>query len=218
VGDKGGWFGARVSRVLGDGKNTFFWFDNWIGDVPLHRRFGRLFDLATNKLISVADMFDLGWEERGEAWRWRRRLWTWEEEMLEACRLLLDGVSVQVNIIDRWQWDPDIHDGYTVQGAYQILTDLASSTIDTTRDLVWHKQVPLKVSIVAWCLLQDRLPTKSNLHRRDIILVEGDTCVSGCSQAESASHLFIHCDVFGSLWQHIRSWIGVSGVDPPQLN
>ena len=76
VGDEGGWFGARVSRVLGDGKNTFFWFDNWIGDVPLHRRFGRLFDLATNKLISVADMFDLGWEERGEAWRWRRRLWT----------------------------------------------------------------------------------------------------------------------------------------------
>jgi len=101
VGDEGGWFGARVSRVLGDGKNTFFWFDNWIGDVPLRRRFGRLFDLATNKLISVADMFDLGWEEGGEAWRWRRRLWTWEEEMLEACRLLLDGVSVQANIIDR---------------------------------------------------------------------------------------------------------------------
>ena len=24
VGDEGGWFGARVSRVLGDGKNTFF--------------------------------------------------------------------------------------------------------------------------------------------------------------------------------------------------
>ena len=102
-GDEGGWFGARVSRVLGDGKNTFFWFDNWIGDVPLRRRFGRLFDLATNKLISVADMFELGWEEGGEAWRWRRRLWTWEEEMLEVCRQLLDGVTVQANIIDMWQ-------------------------------------------------------------------------------------------------------------------
>jgi len=137
--------------------------------------------------------------------------------MLEACRLLLDGVSVQANIIDRWQWDPDIHDGYTVRGAYQILTDSASSTFDTTRDLVWHKQVPLKVSIVAWRMLKDRLPTRSNLHRRGIILVEGDTCVSGCGQAESASHLFLHCDVFGSLWQHIRSWIGVSGVDPFNL-
>jgi hypothetical protein len=27
-------------------------------------------------------------------------------------------------------------------------------------------------------------------------------------------HLFLHGNVFGSLWQHIRSWIGVSGVDP----
>jgi len=162
-------------------------------------------------------MFELGWEEGGEVWRWRRRLWTWEEEMLAACRLLLDGVSVQANIIDRWQWDPDIQDGYTVWGAYQILTDSASSTFDTTRDLVWHKQVPLKVSIVAWRLLKDRLPTRSNLHRRGIIQVEGDTCVSGCGQVESAPHLFLHCAVFGSLWQHIRSWIGVSGADPFNL-
>lgn len=81
---------------------------------PLYRRFGRLFDLATNKFSSVADMSDRGWEEGGDAWSWRRRLWVWEEEMLAECRLLLDGVSVQANILDKWQWDPDIHDGYTV--------------------------------------------------------------------------------------------------------
>jgi len=137
--------------------------------------------------------------------------------MLEVCRQLLDGVTVQANIIDMWQWDPDIHNGYTVRGAYQILTDSVSSTFDATRELVWYKQVPLKVSIVAWRLLKDRMPTRSNLHRRCIILIEGDTCVLGCGHAESASHLFLHCAVFGSLWQHIRSWIGVSGVDPLNL-
>jgi hypothetical protein len=26
----GGWFGERVSKVLGAGNNTFFWFDNWL--------------------------------------------------------------------------------------------------------------------------------------------------------------------------------------------
>lgn len=86
VGDDGGWFGERVSKVVGDGNNTFFWYDNWLGDVPLCRRFGRLFDLATNKLISVANMFVLGWEEGGGVWSWRRRLWSWEEELLEECR------------------------------------------------------------------------------------------------------------------------------------
>lgn len=66
-------------------------------------------------------MFSLGWEEGGEAWSWRRRLWAWKEEMVEECRLLLDTVCVQSNVSDRLQWDPDTHDGYTVKGAYQIL-------------------------------------------------------------------------------------------------
>ena len=114
AGAVGGWFGERMSKVIGDDKSTFFWYDNWLGDIPLCRRFGRLFDLATDKLITVADMCVLGWEVGGGAWRWRRVLWTWEEEMLEECRKVLDGVIVQANILDRWQWDPDIHEGYTV--------------------------------------------------------------------------------------------------------
>ncbi|PNX57544.1 cysteine-rich receptor-like protein kinase, partial [Trifolium pratense] len=28
---------------------------------------------------------------------------------------------------------------------------------------IWHPQVPLKVSVFAWRLLRDRLPTKSNI-------------------------------------------------------
>jgi len=52
-----------VSRKVGDGENTFFWYDRWLGEVPLCRRFSRLFDLADNKLITVATMFSLGWEE-----------------------------------------------------------------------------------------------------------------------------------------------------------
>lgn len=48
---------------MGDGADTFFWYDRWIGDVPLCQHFGRLFDLAENKSISVATLFSLGWEE-----------------------------------------------------------------------------------------------------------------------------------------------------------
>jgi len=105
-----------------------------------------------------------------------------------------------------------------VRGAYQILTTPAFTTFDETRDLIWHKQVPLKVSIVAWRLLKDRLPTRNNLLRRDIGQHAGATCVEGCGVEESASHLFIHCDVFGLLWQHIRAWIGVTAIDPSSIN
>ncbi|RHN68759.1 hypothetical protein MtrunA17_Chr3g0117361 [Medicago truncatula] len=39
-------------------------------------------------------------------------------------------------------------------------------------------------------------------------------CVTGCGKEESAPHLFIHCATFSTLWHHIRSWIGMSGVNP----
>jgi len=119
--------------------------------------------------------------------------------MVEECGIFLANVVVQSNVSDRWQWDPNIHDGYTVRGAYYALTSTTSPTIDTTTNLVWHKQVPLKVSIAAWRLLKDRLPTKINLLRRDIAQVTDTMCVSGCGKDELSSHLFLHCHVFGSL-------------------
>ena len=114
----GGWFAGRMSRKVGDGLQTFFWFDRWVGDVPLRKRFPRLFNLSSDKLITVGKMFRLGWEEGGEAWRWRRRLWAWEKDMVEECKLLLDGFILHSEVSDRWLWDSDIHDGYTVSGAY----------------------------------------------------------------------------------------------------
>jgi hypothetical protein len=84
-------------------------------------------------------------------------------------------------------------------------------------ELVWHKQVPLKVSILAWRLLRDMLSTKNNLVRCGIIQTDAVRCVAGYGQDETASHLFLHCDIFSSLWQHIRSWIRVLGVDPHNI-
>ena len=103
-----------------------------------------------------------------------------------------------------------------MSSVYQQLTTQAEAEPPdvTTGDLIWHKQVPLKVSIFAWQLLRDRLPTKNNLLRRGVIDAEAVMCVTGCGLEESAPHLFIHCPTFGTLWQHIRSWIGMSGVDP----
>jgi len=46
----------------------------------------------------IEEMFTLGWEEGGEAWRWRRRLWAWEEDMIVECRHSLDGFVLQSDI------------------------------------------------------------------------------------------------------------------------
>jgi len=105
-----------------------------------------------------------------------------------------------------------------VRGVYQQLTTQAEPPDVTVGDLIWHKQVPLKVSIFAWRLLRNRLPTKSHLLRRGMIIGKVVMCVTGCDMVESAPHLFIHCATFSTLWHFIRCWIGMPGVDPLNID
>jgi hypothetical protein len=99
--------------------------------------------------------------------------------MLRDCQALLHDFSLQAQYPDRWQWRPDSDRGYSVRGAYQLLTSQQHIVLHVAVDLIWHKQVSLKVSIFAWRLLRDSLPTKANLVARGIISLDALLCVSG---------------------------------------
>ncbi|CAJ2638275.1 unnamed protein product [Trifolium pratense] len=137
--------------------------------------------------------------------------------MLGECQSLLLDISLQDQAIDRWQWSLDPDTGYTVGGVYQHLTSQDSVTLDDADNLIWHSQVPLKVSIFAWRLLRDRLPTRANLVTRGVLSTTGATCVFGCGVTETAHHLFLSCSISGSLWDLVRAWIGISFVDSTSL-
>ena len=78
----GGWFSDSVLRKVGDGTDTLFWSHRWCDGAPLCERFLRLFDLAENKTVKLADMFSLGLVHGGEGWSCCRMLWAWEEDLL----------------------------------------------------------------------------------------------------------------------------------------
>jgi len=75
----GGWFRGNVSKIVGTGRDTYFWTDSWFGGIDLSVRFKRLYGLSVNKNRTVEEMFAKGWEDGGELWKWRQRLWDWEE-------------------------------------------------------------------------------------------------------------------------------------------
>lgn len=85
-------------------------------------RFRRLFELVVEKSCTVSFISALGWEDGGAAWRWRRRLWVLEEDMLRECVTLLRSVTLQFNFTDSWRWQLDPSASYTVRSAYQLLT------------------------------------------------------------------------------------------------
>jgi hypothetical protein len=56
----GGWFQDCVWRKVGDGADTFFWHDPWLGGVPLGVRFKSLFELVVDKSCTVSLMSAIG--------------------------------------------------------------------------------------------------------------------------------------------------------------
>ena len=69
-----------------------------------------------------------------------------------------------------------------------------------------------------WRLLRNRLPTKDNLVRQRVLVHSDAVCVSGCGSSETATHLFMDCNVFGSLWSHIWLWLGISSASSSDLH
>ena len=119
---------------------------------------------------------------------------------------------------DRWLWLPDHGGRYLVCDVYDMLTSQEHPQLHPTMELIWHKQVSLKVSILAWRLLRDLLPTKANLANRGIIPMEGRLCATGCGHIEDVNHLFLSCPIFGALWPLVRAWLGVEGVNPLHIS
>ncbi|XP_045802433.1 uncharacterized protein LOC123896024 [Trifolium pratense] len=85
--------------------------------------------------------------------------------------------------------------------------------MDDAENLIWHSQVPLKVSIFALRLLRDRLPMKVNLVTRSILSSTAHGCVFECGKVKYAYHLFISCSSVGSLWDLVSSWIDIPLVE-----
>jgi hypothetical protein len=51
-----GWFDEHLRRVVGDGKNTSFWNDQWVDGDTLSSLFRRLYDISLDKEACVAEM------------------------------------------------------------------------------------------------------------------------------------------------------------------
>jgi len=125
----------------------------------------QLFDLTKNQNIKEAKMSALG----GEAWKWRCRLLTWDEELLGEGSEALYNIYVQVGEKHKWRCQLTLVKGYTISGVYQMLTEAEPNTRHELQEIIWNKSFCLKVSIFAWQLFHNRIPTKDDLVKRGIL-------------------------------------------------
>ncbi|GKA33664.1 RNA-directed DNA polymerase, eukaryota [Tanacetum coccineum] len=194
---------------VGKGTGTSFWKDLWIGDNLLKLSFPRLFALEENKDISVADKMNTSISSS-----FRRHVRGGvESQQLDQLSLLLDTVILS-NMDDRWFWDLNGDGVFQVKDVRSMLDEAFLPKMEVpTR---WIKSIPIKVNVFAWKLYLDRLPTRSNLSRRNVSL-PSLACPLCDHVLEDSSHLFFGCSVAKDIQKLICRWWNLD-VHPYESN
>nr|GEZ89304.1 RNA-directed DNA polymerase, eukaryota [Tanacetum cinerariifolium] len=85
-----------------------------------------------------------------------------------------------------------------------ILDDIfLPSAANTTR---WVKYIPIKINVFAWRARLDRLPTKSNLVHRGVVL-DSSLCLLCGLVPEDIHHVLFRCDTAKLVFRKICRWI-----------
>ena len=221
VGDN--WFTNRVRHKVGNGRNTSFWKDRWRGDTPSCEVFPRLFTISNQKEAKVGDLWWIQDDIQGWNLSWRRQPFLWEEDLVVNLLAMLEGV-VRGNEEDRWVWTPEEGGGFSVRSSYKVLEEALLLDEGSPRleeevfATLWKSPAPSKVVAFSWTALLDRIPTRSNLRRRNMLEPEESLlCVLCGEREETTTHLFLHCEVTSKIWRAMLNWFDINFITPHNL-
>ncbi|GKA88353.1 RNA-directed DNA polymerase, eukaryota, reverse transcriptase zinc-binding domain protein [Tanacetum coccineum] len=153
-------------KKIGNGTDTRFWTDNWVGGGPLNLSFLRLYRLDTNQQ----------WPDLAE---------------LEDLYSLVAHLCLSLNQ-DIWECTIDNSRTFTVKGIRSHITHLSSNT--SLIPIRWNSILPFKFNILTWRIVNLRLPTRVNLDYRGIDL-DSIRCPICDAAIETENHLFTECEL-----------------------
>ena len=194
-----------LSRQVGDGRDTRFWLDCWIGEMPLCKKFPRLAALEVDIGCMVADR----WSPEGWSWQWRRQFEGGVSHSQLACLVnMLHSFSCSDHK-DVWRWNIDEDGEFSVGGTRRLIdSKVLLGSLTKTR---WNNWVPSKVNIFIWRLLLGRIPTRTRLRDRGID-VGSVLCPICGGEQETVEHLFIRCKVAEDVWNLVFRWLQIQRV------
>ncbi|GJU38152.1 RNA-directed DNA polymerase, eukaryota, reverse transcriptase zinc-binding domain protein [Tanacetum coccineum] len=195
-----------MMKKVNSGNQTQFWTDSWISGMgPLNNCFPRLYTLETNKLCLVSEtrvMIDYSWTNQ---WSWRREPRGRTAGDLYTLENLINGLSLNASVADKWIWSPDAAGLFTVKSLSNLIQNrlIGGGRIDVP--FKWNSWVPREVNIYAWRLAMNRLPTKDKLTRFGI-QISSTSCVFCGVDDETRDHCFLQCSKIKFFWFKLWSW------------
>nr|GEV95984.1 hypothetical protein [Tanacetum cinerariifolium] len=195
---KGFHFLDHCKKRIGNGRDTCFWYNNWLGDKPLKDLFPCLFALELNKEVTVADKV-----QGVVSSSFRRPVRAGSEyQHLTDLNLLMESVSLSHSCY-RWICDLSGDGEFRVKEVRNFLDNLfLHSYADATR---WVKYILIKINVFVWRARRDFLPTRVNLSPRGILL-ESSSCPLCLSSKENIHHVLFGCGLAENIFRGICRW------------
>jgi hypothetical protein len=192
-------FRVSTTVILGNGEKASFWQSSWLnGHAPMDL-YPALFLLAWRKNKTV--------EEEIHNQNWTRGLWRMEtvEEMADFVDLWDKVLEVHLTSeVDKiiWKWTAD--GMYSSKSAYVAQFQGSFSTFKGEH--IWKAEAEGKHKFFAWLLIQSKILTADKLMARQWPY---DPVSSLCNlEAETASHLILHCTFARQVWDKMKVWTG----------
>ncbi|GJR32202.1 RNA-directed DNA polymerase, eukaryota [Tanacetum coccineum] len=190
---------AAAKRRLGNGENTLFWEDKWIGEVTLKTKYPRLFALEHHKSITVAAK--MGQLSLDHSFR-RLPRGGIKDEQYKDLRTTTSNVLLP-NMHDRWFWSLNSTGEFLVSSVRNYIDEFLLPKAGTqTR---WIKLIPIKLNITAWRVCLDKLPTRLNHSSRGLD-IPTIICPLCNESVESTSHIFFSCQLSSQLMAKVCRW------------
>ncbi|XP_058767209.1 uncharacterized protein LOC131640851 [Vicia villosa] len=219
-----------VKCELKRGNNILFWHSCWLGHQTLRVSFPHLFDLSTNKLSKVSDVFS--WNDGAFNWN-INGLFEIDDFVhlnsdfthdalndtptafvlqVRELKVLLKGIVPNNTEEDNFHWKLNPNGVFSVASVSNLVAnakDMAWSTnVINLLEAMWKAKIPKKVKIFCWRFFIDRLLLKDLLAHRGVSNFNSMDCLFCSNHPESSEHLFFQCQVSKVVWENIYTWLG----------
>ncbi|XP_071739795.1 uncharacterized protein [Rutidosis leptorrhynchoides] len=204
-------FSRSFFKSIGNGLETSFWCDPWLGDKPLQEAFNWLFRLDNNQEATVNNK--IKWEAStwSASWDWSRDINGRNSgELQDLCNLLNSFVK-QDTRIDTWNQNLASNEIFTTKKLTRIIDDIylqdGRNRVETWR----NNLVPLKVEIFIWRVLNRRISVRTELDKRGIHL-DSVRCPLCDDDIESIDHSMFFCRSSWDVWERVYKWWNIGAV------
>jgi hypothetical protein len=203
-------FDAATSSLVGDGRSTLFWTDNWLGA-------GRIKDMAPNLFAHISRrVANTRTVHDGLAGLWLEDI-TPDLDALEISELLqvadwTAGFELTEGVDDvfRWNWG-----GSGVYSAASCYRAFFAGSIEMAGALqVWRSRAPAKCKFFLWLAVRNRCWTADRLSRRG--LPHPAACPFCDQVGETIDHLLVGCVFARIVWSRCLGWWGRPDRAPDQ--